>query len=91
MMVRVALRFVGAAGSLRSARRLPISAAYGAGFPGVPSVTLNDGTRHPMLGFGTYKVGYIPASASASVAGSEPAGGTQRTARECVGEALAVG
>jgi hypothetical protein len=24
------------------------------------------GTKHPMVGFGTYKVGFIPASASAA-------------------------
>ena len=28
-----------------------------------PTVTLNDGTSHPQIGFGTYKVGFIPASA----------------------------
>ena len=31
-----------------------------------PTVALNDGTRHPQIGFGTYKVGFIPASASAA-------------------------
>lgn len=25
---------------------------------------LNDGLKHPKIGFGTYKVGFIPASAS---------------------------
>lgn len=25
---------------------------------------LNDGYKHPKIGFGTYKVGFIPASAS---------------------------
>ena len=37
----------------------------------------------------TYKVGFIPASASAAVSGS--AGGVERTAEECVSDALAVG
>jgi len=32
----------------------------------VPSIALHDGTQHPLTGFGTYKVGFIPASASAS-------------------------
>ena len=27
-----------------------------------PSYVLNGGTNHPMIGFGTYKVGFIPAS-----------------------------
>ena len=39
-------------------------------------------------GFGTYKVGFIPASAS-SAAPSDS--GPQRTAEECVSDALAVG
>jgi len=38
----------------------------------VASITLNDGTQHPLIGFGTYKVGFIPASASS-------AGGTATT------------
>lgn len=29
-----------------------------------PAVQLNDGNTHPLLGFGTYKVGFIPASSS---------------------------
>ena len=40
-----------------------------------PTVKLNDGTAHPQIGFGTYKVGFIPASASAAVAGAEESGG----------------
>jgi diketogulonate reductase-like aldo/keto reductase len=44
---------------------------------------------HPAIGFGTYKVGFIPASASAAVAGN--AGGVERTAEECVSDALSVG
>jgi len=44
---------------------------------------------HPVIGFGTYKVGFIPASASAAVAGK--AGGVERTAEECVSDALSVG
>ena len=43
----------------------------------------------PAISFGTYKVGFIPASASSAVA----AGATevQRTAKECVSDALSVG
>lgn len=54
-----------------------------------PNIALSDGVLHPAIGFGTYKVGFIPASASAAVAGeeSEP----QRTARECVADALDCG
>mmetsp|Transcript_53569 Transcript_53569/g.106271 ORF Transcript_53569/g.106271 Transcript_53569/m.106271 type:complete len:365 (+) Transcript_53569:2-1096(+) len=67
-------------------------------FPSVPSFngneqsfTLNDGTQHPAIGFGTYKVGFIPASASASASGEEDAGAQGPTARECVTAALEVG
>jgi len=54
-----------------------------------PTIALSDGMVHPAIGFGTYKVGFIPDSASAAVAGdeSEP----QRTAKECVADALDCG
>jgi len=54
-----------------------------------PTILLRDGTAHPCIGFGTYKVGFIPASASAAVAGS--AGIVERTAEDCVSDALDVG
>ena len=49
-----------------------------------------DGTSHPAIGFGTYKVGVIPASASSAVAGTDKTA-DQRTATECVLDALEVG
>lgn len=54
-------------------------------------VALRDGTLHPACGYGTYKVGVVPASASAAAAGAEAAGATQRSAAECVADALEVG
>lgn len=54
-----------------------------------PSIPMRDGTPHPAIGFGTYKVGFIPASASSAVAGADDA--PQRTAEECVTDALEVG
>jgi len=55
-----------------------------------PKLELNDGTLHPQIGFGTYKVGFIPASASSAVANpSEDE--VERTARECVADALSLG
>lgn len=54
-----------------------------------PTIPLRDGTSHPAIGFGTYKVGFIPASASAAVAGATDE--QQRTAEECVRDALDVG
>eukprot|EP00565_Helicotheca_tamesis_P006813 CAMPEP_0185726378 /NCGR_PEP_ID=MMETSP1171-20130828/2373_1 /TAXON_ID=374046 /ORGANISM="Helicotheca tamensis, Strain CCMP826" /LENGTH=330 /DNA_ID=CAMNT_0028394715 /DNA_START=195 /DNA_END=1187 /DNA_ORIENTATION=- len=55
-----------------------------------PTIPLNNGMKHPAIGFGTYKVGFIPASASSAVA-SGSSGGTEKTAEECVSEALEVG
>ena len=57
-----------------------------------PTIPLRDGTLHPSIGFGTYKVGFVPASASSAAAGvsagnNEP----QRTAEECIRDALDVG
>jgi hypothetical protein len=46
-------------------------------------LVLNDGTKHPLIGFGTYKVGFIPASASSAASGQTPAGAGP-SARECV-------
>jgi diketogulonate reductase-like aldo/keto reductase len=57
----------------------------------IPGVILNDGYVHPLIGYGTYKVGYVPASASAAVVGAQPAGADGPSARECVAQALAVG
>ncbi|KAL7532606.1 hypothetical protein ACHAXR_004729, partial [Thalassiosira sp. AJA248-18] len=52
-----------------------------------PTIALRDGTPHPAIGFGTYKVGFIPASASSAAASDGP----QRTAEECIRDALEVG
>lgn len=71
------------------------ASAAGAAIASAPTLSLRNGMAHPAIGFGTYKVGFIPASASAAVAGSEAAGsssqGKERTAQECVADALAVG
>ena len=48
------------------------------------------GGKHPRIGFGTYKVGFIPASAASAVSGSEKAGATENAA-EIVGKALKTG
>ena len=60
-----------------------------------PTISLRDGTAHPAIGFGTYKVGFIPASASSVSAATTTTTTTttvaQRTAAECVADALAVG
>ena len=53
-----------------------------------PSVPMNGGKfQHPSIGFGTYKVGFIPASASATTTTTEP----PRTAEDCILDALDVG
>eukprot|EP00804_Cyclotella_cryptica_P003149 CCRYP_013764-RA/>CCRYP_013764-RA protein AED:0.41 eAED:0.41 QI:0/-1/0/1/-1/1/1/0/388 len=56
-----------------------------------PTITLRDGTPHPAIGFGTYKVGFIPASASSAVASNAASNEPLRTASECVADALACG
>ena len=56
-----------------------------------PSIPLRDGTAHPAIGFGTYKVGFIPASASSAVSAGGAGDAPQRTANECVTDALSVG
>jgi diketogulonate reductase-like aldo/keto reductase len=63
-----------------------------------PTIPLRNGMKHPAIGFGTYKVGFMPASASEAVTTSSAvaAGGpdpikTERTARECVLDALQTG
>ena len=55
-----------------------------------PKIQLNDGSMHPQIGFGTYKVGFIPASASSAVA-NPSVDKVERTARECVADALSLG
>lgn len=50
-----------------------------------PTIQLRDGIEHPAIGFGTYKVGFIPSSASSNV------GTVGRTAEECVSDALDCG
>jgi len=55
-----------------------------------PTIPLYDDTPHPAIGFGTYKVGFIPASAS-SAAASTTTTTVERTAEECVSDAISVG
>ncbi|KAK3247369.1 hypothetical protein CYMTET_43123 [Cymbomonas tetramitiformis] len=54
----------------------------------IPTKQLNDGTVTPMMGYGTYKVGFIPASASAS---GGVASGEGAAAKDVVKEALQMG
>ena len=58
-----------------------------------PTINLEDGTPHPAIGFGTYKVGFIPASASSATAptASSDDNKVERTAEECVTDALECG
>jgi diketogulonate reductase-like aldo/keto reductase len=53
----------------------------------LPTILLRDGTLHPAIGFGTYKVGFIPASASSS----STATATNASAEDCVLDALKSG
>lgn len=61
--------------------------------PGVPLPNGGESlSSHPAIGFGTYKVGIVPASASSAVAsGGAATPVEERTAFECVSDALACG
>lgn len=66
-----------------------------------PTILMHNGVPHPAIGFGTYKVGYLPPSASAATAVAAKSSSTattssgaatvERTAVECVADALAAG
>lgn len=56
----------------------------------IPSIPMYDSTPHPVIGFGTYKVGFVPKSASSAVASSSNQV-VEQTAEECVQNALSVG
>ena len=56
----------------------------------IPSVTLNDGTQHPIIGYGTYKVGVVPASASNAAADASTDTAAVNPA-DCVAAALELG
>jgi len=56
----------------------------------VPTVKLNDGRSHPVVGYGTYKVGVVPASASSAVAAGTAATEAVNPA-DCVAKALELG
>eukprot|EP00928_Gymnodinium_smaydae_P079882 TRINITY_DN63713_c0_g1_i1.p2 TRINITY_DN63713_c0_g1~~TRINITY_DN63713_c0_g1_i1.p2 ORF type:complete len:313 (+),score=80.59 TRINITY_DN63713_c0_g1_i1:96-1034(+) len=53
------------------------------------SVVLNDGTTHPMIGYGTYKVGVVPASASGATAA--PVDADAINPATCVKQAIELG
>ena len=56
---------------------------------GATSIKLNDGTMHPVVGYGTYKVGVVPSSASSAVAGAADTEAVNPA--ECVAKALELG
>lgn len=59
---------------------------------GLPPIVLNDGHSHPLIGFGTYKVGVVPASASSALAaGAVEAQADTVNPAECVAAALGLG
>ena len=71
------------------ARNLALGAMRSASqIAGAGQHKLNDGYQHPKIGYGTYKVGYIPASAAGS-GGKSTGDGSEAT--DCVRAALDVG
>jgi diketogulonate reductase-like aldo/keto reductase len=79
-----------------SVRVLPISPATQAdkGSQGLakdcPTIRLRNGMSHPAMGFGTYKVGFIPPTASAAAPGAK-APADERSAKEIFLDALKIG
>eukprot|EP00286_Rhodomonas_abbreviata_P022500 CAMPEP_0181301160 /NCGR_PEP_ID=MMETSP1101-20121128/7273_1 /TAXON_ID=46948 /ORGANISM="Rhodomonas abbreviata, Strain Caron Lab Isolate" /LENGTH=320 /DNA_ID=CAMNT_0023406441 /DNA_START=18 /DNA_END=980 /DNA_ORIENTATION=+ len=62
--------------------------SYGEISPDGKNVKLNNGTLHPLIGFGTYKVGFVPASSNtADVPGHPP----DRQPKDIIKDALATG
>lgn len=80
-------RTIVGAGSVSSHRRMAASLVPHA----TPTLTLRDGTPHPILGYGTYKVGYIPPSASSASASNTAGSAPLRSAEDCIADALDVG
>ena len=57
-----------------SASSLPfVRSMAGCAATDIPAIKLNDGYMHPAIGYGTYKVGVVPASASSAVASGSTA------------------
>ena len=56
-----------------------------------PVISLRNQMQHPVIGFGTYKVGYIPPSASQSATDTTASATPDRTAEEIITDALHVG
>ena len=78
-------------GTLRMTSSSSSPADLAASLVNAPTMPLRNGMSHPAIGFGTYKVGFIPASASAVTAGTQAKDGVERTASECVRDALDCG
>jgi len=55
------------------------------------TLTLNDGKTHPVIGYGTYKVGVIPASASSAAGGAPPPPTDEANPADCVKLAIECG
>ena len=78
-------------GTLRMTSSSSSPAELAASLVNAPTMPLRNGMSHPAIGFGTYKVGFIPASASAVTAGTQAKDGVERSASECVRDALDCG
>jgi diketogulonate reductase-like aldo/keto reductase len=56
-----------------------------------PPIVLNDGHRHPLIGYGTYKVGVVPSSASSAASAGTVAQAEAVNPADCVATALGLG
>eukprot|EP00960_Hanusia_phi_P076385 768554-Hanusia_phi.AAC.4 len=54
----------------------------------VPTVRLRNGVEHPLIGYGTYKIGFVPASSNSA---SEPGHSPDQDPAEIIKDAIACG
>mmetsp|Transcript_52340 Transcript_52340/g.84695 ORF Transcript_52340/g.84695 Transcript_52340/m.84695 type:complete len:321 (-) Transcript_52340:258-1220(-) len=55
---------------------------------GSHGLTLNDGSQHPLVGFGTYKIGFVPASSNTA---DQPGHAPDQDPKEIIKDAIATG
>jgi diketogulonate reductase-like aldo/keto reductase len=82
--------------STRLASRMSSTSADREALMKCPTIPLRNGMTHPAIGFGTYKVVYLPASASSAVTIATTAAALtnetkERSAHQCVLDALQAG
>jgi len=73
---------VASAQEFRERSLLPVAMA------GIQNAKMNNGTDHPLIGFGTYKIGFVPASSNTA---NQPGHSPDQDPAEIIKEAIEVG